>query len=344
MAQIKRNNLFDLLRVLFTISVVVSHASGTVFHGEIVSANVAVDGFFMLSGFFMARHLYNRKNERAERVFLDYQIGRIRRLFPMYALSCLVGVFVELIFHHSFVVEKWAVLYFMGNINGIPGYPVIWYVAALFWAGLFVSAFLIWKRKISVLVIFPLTFFVLFSVMYSYHNLWLYSQPLLGGIFSAGLLKAVCALCVGAEVFYASRYLKARSSRFRPLARKTVALLCETIFIAGFLSSFWIWFSPKNFFVYLYVPLILLVFGMNEQVVFKILDRPLFSTLGKLTYAVYLTHLYFLQFLAKTNVCQGIPQIPAFVLIVIASFLIGYVFCKIEKIIRILFQYIDQNR
>ena len=47
----KRNNLFDLLRVLFTVSVVISHASGKLYHGDIVSANVAVDGFLCFQVF-----------------------------------------------------------------------------------------------------------------------------------------------------------------------------------------------------------------------------------------------------------------------------------------------------
>ena len=66
----KRNTLFDLLRVLFAVSVVISHASGKLYHGNIISANVAVDGFFMLSGLFMAKHLYAQKNGHLVHLFI----------------------------------------------------------------------------------------------------------------------------------------------------------------------------------------------------------------------------------------------------------------------------------
>jgi len=327
----KRNNLFDLLRVLFAASVVVSHASGIIYHGEIVSANVAVDGFFMLSGFFMAKHLHKRKEESPDRIFLDYQLGRIKRLFPMYILSCFLGLLSELSVHHRFDICKWPALYFLGDINGIPGYPATWYVAALFWAGIAVSAPLVYRRKLSVTIVFPVAFFVLFSAMYQHHNLWLFSEPLVAGFLSAGVMKAVCALCVGAEIFYASLLLKSKEAKLRPCAKKIASAMCEIIFIAGFTSSFWIWFSPKNFLVYLYVPLVLLVFSLDGQVLFRILDSRIFSALGKTTYAVYLTHLYFLKFLAKIEAWQKIPMIPAYVLILSASFAIGWGFSKIEK-------------
>ena len=238
----------------------------------------------------------------------------------------------ELVISQKFDILRWPSLYFMGDVNGIPGFPVMWYVAALFWGGFLVRALLVWKRKISVLVIFPLIFFVSFSFMYKYHNLWLYSEPLIKGIFSAGLVKAVCALCVGVEIFYISEFLKEQKEKIKPASRKVLSVLCELIFIYGFVSSFWIWFSPENFLVYLYVPLILLVFLLNEQVIFKIFDFKVFAYLGKMTYAVYLTHLYLLKFLARTKICLEIPAIITYSALIPTTFFIGWFFCKGEKI------------
>lgn len=328
----KRNNLFDFLRVIFALSVMISHASGKIYQGNIVSANVAVDGFFILSGLFMAKHLYAHKDEKPEQLFFNYQLGRICRLFPMYALSCFTGILFDAVFFHSFEALRWPAIYFLGNINNIPGYWVTWYVSCLFWAGLLVSALLVWKRNISILVIFPITFFITFSVMYSYGNLWLYAMPLIKGVFSAGLVKALCALCVGADIFYASIYLKDHIEKIRPSAKKLIAVLCELLFLTGFTSSYFIGFSPANFLVYLYVPAILIVFLLNEQVIFKIFDRKIFASLGKMTYAVYLTHLYFLAFLEYTGVCKNIPPVVTYLALIPITFFIGWIFCKLEKL------------
>ena len=327
----EKNYLFEFIRLLFTVSVIISHASATIYKGEIVSGNVAVDGFFMLSGLFMAKQLHDRQGGAEEKIFVNYHLHRIKRLFPMYFLSCMTGIFFSAIFFHKIPLKNWPALYFLGDINGIPGFWVTWYVAALFWAGIFVSAFLIWKEKLSVLVIFPLLFFITFSYMYSYHNLWLYAQPLIKGFFSVGIVKAVCALIVGTEVFYLSQWLKNKKERVKSKVRKIFAFLCEIIFIYGFASSFWIWFSPRNFFVYLYVPLIMLVILLEEEFIFRIFNRKIFAFLGKLTYSVYLTHLYFIKFLEKTGFCEKIFPVITYIVLVPAAFFIGWIFCKIEK-------------
>ena len=328
----KRNNLFDLLRVLFAVSVVISHASGKLYHGDIVSANVAVDGFFMLSGLFMAKHLYAHKNENTEQLFLNYQIGRISRLVPMYVISCIYGILFDAIFFHSFNAARWPAVYLLGDINGIPGFWATWYVCCLFWAGLLVSTLLVWQRKKAVLVFFPLIFFFSFSYMYSYHHLWLYAKPLISGFLSVGLVKALCALVVGAECFYASLWLKERLLKIKVSSRRFVAVLCELMFLVGFASSFKIGFSPANFIVYLYVPLILLVFLLDEQVIFRVLDRKIFAFLGKMTYAVYLTHLYLLTYIENTGVCKAVPPVLTYIVLIPITFFIGWIFCKIEKI------------
>lgn len=324
----KRNNLFDLLRVLFAVSVVVTHTSGTIYNGGIESGHVAVEGFFMLSGLFMAKHLYFRKNETADKLFFTYNLGRIKRLFPMYAISCCIWIFKDLVFSHKFDILNWPALYFLGDINGIPGFSVTWYVSVLFWGGLIVSAFLIWQRKVSVLLIFPLIFFISFSFMYThYENYWL----LIKGFLSMGLLRSVCGLCVGAEVFYISEYLKTQKEKINLPARKIFTVFCEILFVYGFASSFWIWFNLKSFLVYLYVPLILLVILLDEQVIFKIFNKKFFSYLGNVTYAVYLTHMCLLKVIAHIGFCKTIPPLATYSIVIFLSFLVGFFFWKIEK-------------
>ncbi|WP_191018075.1 acyltransferase family protein [Treponema zioleckii] len=335
----KRNYIFDFLRVLFTVSVIVTHASGLVFNSGIAIAHVGVEGFFMISGFFMAKHLFSRRFENPAEVFLNYHLGRIKRLFPLAFIVCLLVQLKDIIFAHKISILRWFSIYFIGDINGIPGFPVMWYVSALFWGGLLVSALLVWKRKTSVLVIFPLAFFVLFSFMYNHYNLWL----MLKDFLSMGMLRSVCGLIVGVEVFYGSVFLESKLQNLRFGFRKLLAILTELFFIVCFVTLFPKWFTMKYFLVYLFVPMILLVISLNEQVIFRLFDRRCFAHLGKVTYAVYLTHLYLIMFVAKFDCIRKMNQFLGFFLIVIASFLLGTVFdflCR--KIVRF-FRFISCN-
>jgi peptidoglycan/LPS O-acetylase OafA/YrhL len=95
-----KNNNFDFLRFLFAIFVVISHAyplSGgsetsqwiyQITNGQIVLERLGLDGFFIISGFFIFQSL------QRSRGLLDYFKKRILRLFPALLVVLLITLIV----------------------------------------------------------------------------------------------------------------------------------------------------------------------------------------------------------------------------------------------------------
>jgi peptidoglycan/LPS O-acetylase OafA/YrhL len=95
---ITRNNNFDLLRLSFAFVVLLVHmvtltkSTDLVFLKSYLSAQVAVDGFFVISGFLIVRSF------EYSTTLKSYFLKRMRRVYPAYfvvvILSVLVGYFI----------------------------------------------------------------------------------------------------------------------------------------------------------------------------------------------------------------------------------------------------------
>jgi len=87
------NNLgFGVWRFFLAFLVAISHLWSNMIHGP---AAYAVWGFFVLSGFLMTLVL-NEKYGFSKNGLLKYFFNRFLRIFPLYWLSCVIGIFVLL--------------------------------------------------------------------------------------------------------------------------------------------------------------------------------------------------------------------------------------------------------
>lgn len=94
-----RDNNFNFLRLLFALLVLVAHAPELadgnrdrelltrVFH-TLSFGEVAVDGFFLLSGYLIVMSWERRGS------FWDFVQKRVRRIYPAFIVACLLGIFV----------------------------------------------------------------------------------------------------------------------------------------------------------------------------------------------------------------------------------------------------------
>ena len=116
-------NNFDIMRLVLALTVVVAHCrilSQSASLGAIDALNpeIAVDGFFAISGFLVVAS-YERSSSMRQ-----YFAKRARRILPGYWLSTIVCVLIAIAFTHSFHVWGFllANLTFMNFLHpGIPG-------------------------------------------------------------------------------------------------------------------------------------------------------------------------------------------------------------------------------
>ena len=90
------------LRVLLAISVLLEHAGGLpITNGKFVGGIIAVESFFMISGFYMALVLNEKYNEPK-----SFYINRLLRLYPTYWIVLFATILVGLISPHNFSFFK----------------------------------------------------------------------------------------------------------------------------------------------------------------------------------------------------------------------------------------------
>lgn len=143
----QRNHAFDGLKLLMIIIVVIHHSgylSGILFHGY-----MSVELFFMASGYMLMRAAETKPGLSAS----QYALGRLKKLYPHYALSFLVYFAYSIVREGApdgaFLLRGLTELLMMQNLgltaDGGFNYPC-WYISVLF----YVSIALFWAvRRMS---------------------------------------------------------------------------------------------------------------------------------------------------------------------------------------------------
>lgn len=139
----KRNGEIELLRFLFAVIVFSFHFEFARFIFK--SGYLAVDFFFMLSGYFMMRHIEsNSKHDSSMRSLYVYIRSRFIRLFFSYFLVCLLTYFIRCFISKDISLRTlfdkgiWEFLMMQSFGFGFTT-TVLWYVSALL-----VSSFIIY--------------------------------------------------------------------------------------------------------------------------------------------------------------------------------------------------------
>jgi peptidoglycan/LPS O-acetylase OafA/YrhL len=123
--------LLDALRGLAALFVVAFHFPKVMLASFAINGTLAVDFFFCLSGFVIAFSYENRLTKTLS--FKDFVVARWIRLYPIYALGSIIGLFIRMIIQH---------LVFHS--------PEAWLSWSL-WVPLFTLAFFLWPTRLSFL-------------------------------------------------------------------------------------------------------------------------------------------------------------------------------------------------
>src|SRR3989344_473228 len=89
-----------LLRLLLAVSVLSAHA-GPIFGSYLIGGKMAVQAFFMISGFYMALVL-SQKYEKKKNFYRLFISNRILRIYPTYLIVLIMSIFVYgILFSHA---------------------------------------------------------------------------------------------------------------------------------------------------------------------------------------------------------------------------------------------------
>lgn len=291
MNETERITYLDGLRGILAILVVIAHLSGSITgYGEeryLPNVNIAVDAFFVLSGFVLSR-LYLVNSTYG---FKKILISRFFRLFPLYILTTFLVFLIYKInnisggyFPGNNVIEFKTLLVniSMFNYMGFDYIPVLndpaWSVIVEFWISAFLMYFLIRLPFYGVLITSIIFYFIVFSVG---HGFGAKNEEILGIPF--GMLRGIAGISFGIALYQIRKKLE-NSTKYR---FPDIIVTLSFIYFIYFLT-----FKTKNY-TDISVLFVFFVFFLSDNlnnIIIKILNHSYFQYLGKISFSIYLIH------------------------------------------------------
>lgn len=298
--KIKTGNSFNLWRVVFTLVIMLFHLSNQ-YVGIYVTYPfikyhwyVAVEFFFIMSGYLMAKHAESHPDETA----LQYTAGRIKRLYPLYILVLIMMVIWTVansdINLAELIVNNWEE-FFMLQSMGTGKFPYLnnpaWYVSAMFIAGHLIYYFLRNHKKffIEFLGILSIICFLgIFIRDYDAINSF-FSISSLG--VSTGLLRAIFGLTIGIYIYYLSEKYMKNVSRLGGVIMTVLELGCFlTVIITSMLTE-----NTLCDFVFLLLSAFGVFLASKNRILAGFSNCKAVAFLSKISYAMFLSHFFVLH-------------------------------------------------
>lgn len=299
---------FDTMRYLLACCVVLGHMYIMLFKGDSnigwCIQNLAVDGFFILSGFLIALSYYNsiNINNNVDSLVIKSITNKIKRLYPEYIFATLFTLILLCIFFRKpHTIDILMNLVFMGQINGSEGIVVgAWYISVLFWLNIIFVGLLYYCQKKAVYCIIPLMFFCAYSYCFAiYGGLSLNTYPLVDGYISSGFFKGIMGIGLGIETFFVCHYIQNNS--FPAIKNPSVYILLIEALCLYLLSYSFAQeqLSKRDFICYFAYPFLIGLYYSNKAILTRFFSWKIWSFITPSAYMLFLTHVICLEIIKK---------------------------------------------
>ena len=282
----------DLLKFIFAFLVVFSHMDITY-----LGASVAVDFFFVFSGFFLARKFYSKSLENPEAYNqFQYTTDHIKKLYPQYIFSLLMifiyltgrdlvyivtgspkaGNLGHIIFRAAEIIPDTLMIQDMGGFIGGGLNSAAWYVSALIIVGYFLYSMLCYDHKKTTEFILPILFIITAAFMREgRYNFNVYT------CFYIPLVRGAMYMSEGIMLYRFSRSKICETVRNSTLLFNFVGLMA--------IISLFVLERYKNIHLVMFA-FVVLYTSCPESWINKIIKGRIFRRIGDTSYAVYLNH------------------------------------------------------
>ncbi len=284
----KRMYSLDLIKLILAYVVAFFHVGIDLNPGS----TVAVQIFFIISGFFLARKFYAKQGTGYGP--WDYTWDHVKSLYPHYLFS-LVMIFLYLTARaalHFLLDPSWqgfedilisvydqipdllllqSSIHFHNSMN----YP-LWQISALLISGYFVYALLDRNEKTARTLIFPGAILMIQSLLNTGVDLWANYGP-----FYLPLLRAFGPMCIGVLTWYfTGTGLFHKALKYRKTWNALSVLALVSIFAVG-----------KHDVIFLVTtPLVILACTQGDSWINRLLNHSCLGWCGNYSYAIYLNH------------------------------------------------------
>ncbi len=306
----QRNYYLDFLKFIFTIFVFLNHSmngflnENTTIPFEISSTSlgyVSVHAFFTISGLLMINSISRKEIEKqhAGQNSLLFVIHKYKAIALPYITALLINTVIYYVANGAetsneklpfLFLEVFALMQGGTNIGMVHNHN--WYISAMLVAMLPLSYILFRNKDFYINVFCPIAALTAMGIMYqsefanSNHYL---GQYVYCGIVMGGVIRAICGLCCGGVAWLISNKLK-ESVKTR---NQRIVLTVIELFL--YFSFFAIWFHVGKVVQYntvsmMLLPAIIAIAFSGKSYTAELFKSKIFSKLGSLSLAIYLTH------------------------------------------------------
>lgn len=303
----QHNNFLDGLRSILAVIVVCYHFKVNYFPAVdsgwvrfLAGGGLAVDGFFIISGYLFSRSLDKYLNFRSTLIspIANYSLSRFKRLYPEYFTVLLVTIIVEVcqrvIVQGSHTVSLSTIVPNLLMISNICGVGSIvrdsWFVSSLFFVSILFFIIFYYLKQAAIWVVAILGCLSYAVIVVIFHHIdvnWMVFY----GMLSGGIYRTAIGLALGIAVHQIAKILPELNGRFEILL--AVILLCFSFYCITFNDG-----VRNSFFVFSFAGFLTLMCGRGAKrlnAVARLLELKILLRLYPYSYMLYLSHLLIIE-------------------------------------------------
>lgn len=283
-------------KFIFTLLVVCHHSAGSFPPEHFIRGYLAVEFFFMLSGFFLANTCIKHKITSP----YSWWVRRVKKIYPIFLYSLAILFILKFAFSNEnfldFCANNEAILYeaLFLNRSGFSFYTINapdWYISCLLLAGFFYVSLLHFGEKYLAPLIIPIIILISGTYINSTYGYLDVHSKLILNIIDIGMIRAFMDMGLGILLYYSLDHpwpLKNNiyiSSIFELI---TTALLCYLLINNHH--------SPYDLLV---LPVFMILIFSSYKcrgVVTIFLSTSFFRFINKFSLYLYLTHIIVIQY------------------------------------------------
>lgn len=336
-----RNSSIDLLKLYFSIIIALYHF-GILFMPELIPLGyIAVEGFFMITGYFMMHSVNKAEHNDLGKDTLHFITHKFSSFFLPLLFSSLIA-FATLIAYRNYTLYDivFRTMYLLSEIfplqiTGLRSFAptrVAWYLSSMMVSLLILYPIARKTKKAFTRIICPLAVFLIYGALcYEYKHIDTIMDLFYNTPVRTGLLRGIAGICTGCIIY---ECVKA-TQHHKP---STFGRLCFTVIEIGCFAiiTLYMKFFPSNmendyFILPVFFILIYSLFGRKSFLSQKISFN--FSKhLGTASLLIYLNHHYWNYFIeSKLSDCSVTTKFIFYVVVITCSCIIVHTATLITK-------------
>lgn len=331
---------FDALRFILALCVLFGHTYVVLFRegpSLIGVQNIAVDGFFIISGYLIALSLSSKMNsDEVSNIFLQTTCKRFCRLWPEFATALIIVFLLNgLAFGHFDWFSIPFNLILITQINKVPAIVNgSWYISVLFWGGAFVSYVLLSLKNKAVSFYLPLIIFCTFGYIYpTYTHLSLHgTNHFLFDAYSMGWIKGIMDMSIGIECYFVTQYFTHNNFMIRKRYKTFIIQFFEII---GLFLMLYAWtyrgVDKHNFLVLFGYAILIIILALKKETFLKFLSWKIWRPLAPTAYMLYLTHCCWLDIIKRYVLYKNYHEAVVYTSVMIFCCIFAYICYHTQK-------------